>query len=107
MRSPDHDAATGVPLLELARASIEHGLAAGEALHVDCRTLPELLLRHAATFVTLRLDEELRGCCGNLEAVRPLAEDVAHSAFRAAFRDPRLRPSNSLRSGSRSRSCHR
>ena len=90
MRSPDRDVAAGVPLLELARASIEHGLAAGGALPVDLGTLPGPLLRPAATFVTLRLDEELRGCCGNLEAVRPLAEDVAHSAFRAAFRDPRF-----------------
>ena len=31
-------------------------------------------------------------CCGTLEAAHPLAKDVARSAFRAAFRDPRFDP---------------
>jgi AmmeMemoRadiSam system protein A len=38
----------------------------------------------------LRLDGELRGCCGRLEAIEPLANDVAYSSFRAAFADPRF-----------------
>jgi AmmeMemoRadiSam system protein A len=40
----------------------------------------------------LRFEGRLRGCCGSLEAVRPLAEDVTHSAFQAAFRDIRFEP---------------
>jgi hypothetical protein len=40
----------------------------------------------------LRLKGKLRGCCGTLEAVRPLAKDVTRSAFQAAFRDPRFDP---------------
>jgi len=54
--------------------------------------LPPALVEKAATFTTLRFHGQLRGCCGTLEASRPLAEDVAHSAFRAAFRDMRFDP---------------
>ncbi len=45
-----------------------------------------------ATFVTLKLDAELRGCIGSLEAHRPLREDVRVNALGAAFRDPRFAP---------------
>ena len=83
---------TSTELLRLARASIGHGLAHGEALPVDCGALPAPLSDPAATFTTLRKHGELRGCCGGLEALRPLASDVAHSAFQAAFRDPRFDP---------------
>ena len=82
----------GVELLRLARASIEHGLVYGRPLPVDYDELPRVLADTAATFTTLRFQGRLRGCCGTLEAVRPLAEDVAHSAFRAAFHDVRFDP---------------
>ena len=86
------DDRTGVELLRLARASIEHGLVHERPLPVDYAELPRPLADTAATFTTLRSGGQLRGCCGTLEAVRPLAEDVAHSAFRAAFRDVRFEP---------------
>ena len=35
---------------------------------------------------------ELRGCIGSLEADSPLVVDVARSAFRAAYEDPRFSP---------------
>ena len=37
-----------------------------------------------ASFVTLRLDGDLRGCVGSVDAHRPLGDDVAHNAFAAA-----------------------
>jgi AmmeMemoRadiSam system protein A len=86
------DGAAGIELLRLARASIEHGLVHERPVPVDVAELPRALAATAATFTTLRLRGQLRGCCGTLEAVRPLAEDVAHSAFRAAFRDMRFDP---------------
>jgi AmmeMemoRadiSam system protein A len=46
----------------------------------------------AATFVTLTIDGQLRGCIGRLQASRPLAEDVAANAIAAAFDDPRFPP---------------
>ena len=45
-----------------------------------------------ATFVTLRLGGELRGCIGSLEADQPLRQDVARNARAAARRDPRFPP---------------
>lgn len=59
---------------------------------MDYDDLPRVLRDPAATFTTLHIEDQLRGCCGTLEAVRPLAEDVVRSAFRAAFRDPRFDP---------------
>ena len=82
----------GTELLRLARGSIEHGLVHREPLPVDCGELHPALTDPAATFTTLRVSGQLRGCCGNLVAADPLAIDVARSAFRAAFRDPRFDP---------------
>jgi AmmeMemoRadiSam system protein A len=45
-----------------------------------------------ASFVTLRLEGELRGCIGSVDAHRALGDDVAHNAFAAAYRDPRFAP---------------
>ena len=45
-----------------------------------------------ASFVTLTIDGDLRGCIGSLEAWRPLRDDVKSNAVSAAFRDPRFRP---------------
>jgi AmmeMemoRadiSam system protein A len=82
----------GADLLRLARSSIEHGLIHRAPLPVSDDELPRTLAEPTATFTTLRLHGQLRGCCGTLEAVRPLAADVVYSAFRAAFRDPRFDP---------------
>ena len=82
----------GTELLRLARGSIEYGLLHGEPVPVRLDELPPWFAEQLATFTTLRLEGELRGCCGTIEASRPLAEDVAHSAFQAAFRDPRFSP---------------
>jgi AmmeMemoRadiSam system protein A len=82
----------GAELLRLARGSIEHGLVHQGPLPVNCEDLPRVLTEPAATFTTLHLAGKLRGCCGTLEAARPLGEDVAYSAFRAAFRDVRFEP---------------
>ena len=46
----------------------------------------------AACFVTLRIDGDLRGCVGSVDAHRALGDDVAHNAFAAAYRDSRFAP---------------
>jgi len=92
MQSPDRQDLPGTELLRLARGSIEYGLVHSKPLPIDCNELPSALTEPAATFTTLRLGGELRGCCGALEAMHPLAKDVTHSAFQAAFRDRRFDP---------------
>jgi uncharacterized protein len=79
-------------LLELAKASINHGLQTGKPLRVDVDDYPPELAVPRATFVTLERRGDLRGCIGMLEAIRPMVEDVAENAFSAAFKDPRFPP---------------
>jgi len=78
-------------LLELAGSAIEKGLG-GERLTVCAMDYPEPLRAPRATFVTLHVGGELRGCIGTLEVRRTLVEDVAHNARAAAFEDPRFPP---------------
>ena len=77
-------------LKQLAMDSIEYGLTNQRPLHVDLSTMPDELTEHRATFVTLEINNELRGCIGMLEAQRPLAEDVAFNSYAAAFSDSRF-----------------
>ena len=92
MRSPEDVGVSGLFLLGLARDSIDYGFDNRAPLPVNLDELPTALAEPAATFTTLHLEGALRGCCGRLEAAEPLATDVAHSAFTAAFRDPRFEP---------------
>jgi AmmeMemoRadiSam system protein A len=81
-------------LLALARASIDsalaHGRASGELMPFSPVLLPPALTVRRSSFVTLRRNGELRGCCGTLDAPRPLAEDVWRNARAAAFNDYRV-----------------
>ena len=76
----------GAALIAIAREAIEHPEGPDPALNAPW-------LREAgASFVTLRIDGELRGCIGTIEPHRPLGLDVAHNARAAAYRDPRFDP---------------
>lgn len=94
--SPDRHApgaaAADRRLLAIAARSISHGLDAGRPWVPPAGTLDGELARPGAAFVTLELDAELRGCVGSVAPRRPLALDVAHNAYAAAFRDTRFAP---------------
>jgi uncharacterized protein len=77
-------------LLALARASIESALPHGNRAPCPQASYATALLELRSSFVTLRVDGELRGCCGTLDAPRPLNEDVWRNAWAAAFADPRF-----------------
>lgn len=79
----------GPTLLALARAAIAHHLGVGEAPVVGDD--PTLNAR-GASFVTLKLDGELRGCIGSIKRARTLGEDVILNAVAAASRDTRFEP---------------
>lgn len=81
-------------LLALARASIDSALAsaASQLVPFTAAMLSATLMVRRSSFVTLRRGEELRGCCGTLDAPRPLAEDVWRNAWAAAFSDYRFPP---------------
>lgn len=80
------------PLLRVARDSIDSGLREGEPLAVDPDAFAAPLRELRASFVTLHVDDALRGCTGSLAPAAPLVRDVARNAFRAAFEDPRFEP---------------
>lgn len=86
-------------LLETAAASIDYGLDHGGALRVDPADYPESLREKRATFVTLTISKQLRGCMGVLDAREPLIVDVANNAYSAAFADPRFPPLSRLERG--------
>jgi AmmeMemoRadiSam system protein A len=79
-------------LLRVASDSIAHGLAQHEPLPVDPDAYPPALRVPIATFCTLHIGGDLRGCIGTLEAHRSLLQDVKANAHAAAFRDPRFAP---------------
>jgi len=76
-------------LLQLAGDSIKKGLC-GETFAIQATDYAEPLRVLRATFVTLHVDEKLRGCIGTIEARRALVEDVVSNAYGAAFRDTRF-----------------
>jgi AmmeMemoRadiSam system protein A len=79
-------------LLAVARASVQRGLHHGSPLEVDPVDYAEPIRALRACFVTLRIRGDLRGCTGRLEPEYPLVVDVAHTAYRSAFEDPRFEP---------------
>lgn len=83
----------GETLLKVARNSIRHGLVHGAPLTVDVMAHAAPLRSNGACFVTLTTGaDHLRGCIGSPQAWRPLVQDVADNAYRAAFQDPRFPP---------------
>ncbi len=79
-------------LHEIARASIELALREGRLVPYAGEVRDPELNRPSASFVTLRVGEDLRGCCGTIEPSRPLGEDVWNNAWASAFADPRFPP---------------
>ncbi len=79
-------------LLQVARQSIQNGLQGKPALMPDITLYDEALRSKKASFVTLTIHNQLRGCIGHLEAIQALVDDVAENAFSAAFGDSRFSP---------------
>lgn len=79
-------------LIRMAREAVERGVKGDKLIPLDQATLPPHLRENGASFVTLTLRGELRGCIGGLEPRKPLAEDVREHAVAAALEDPRFPP---------------
>ena len=83
-------------LLEIAERVIRDGARAGRP-HVAPSEVPAELVDplpdiERATFVTVYVADQLNGCIGQLQATRPIWEDVRQNAHRAAFADRRFEP---------------
>lgn len=79
-------------LIGVAQDAIVHGLKYHKAPTVNPTDYDEALRAIHASFVTLHIGDQLRGCIGGLEATQPVVVDVAEHAFAAAFSDPRFPP---------------
>jgi len=79
-------------LLRLAREAMICGVTGEKLPPLDLSSLSRILCEEGASFVTLTVRGELRGCIGTLEAYQPLAEDVREHAIAAALEDPRFPP---------------
>ena len=83
-------------LLTMARNSIDahfNGIKGRIKLHSEMqseRLSESRLSEMGASFVTLNIDHQLRGCIGSLQASKTLSVDVTHNAVSAAFHDPRF-----------------
>ncbi|MEI6289798.1 MAG: AmmeMemoRadiSam system protein A [Chloroflexota bacterium] len=79
-------------LLQLARQSLENCVKGFDPLHVDEKMLTPALLQKGASFVTLTISGQLRGCIGSLEPYQALYQDVCEHAIAAALHDYRFSP---------------
>lgn len=75
-------------LLKLARLSIETSFTKKDLDLTEYREFDKNL----GVFVTLKLNNELRGCIGYPEAYYPLNDSIFKAARAAAFHDPRFMP---------------
>lgn len=79
-------------LLRMAREAIEGAVRGMKLPPLQSSTLTPNLRGQGASFVTLTVRGQLRGCIGALEAYQPLADDVREHAVAAALEDPRFPP---------------
>lgn len=79
-------------LLKLARESLKYFLEKGEILKKEESKIPLSLKEKGCCFVTLKINNQLRGCVGRLYPLKPLYQDVIENAVRAGFFDSRFPP---------------
>lgn len=76
-------------VLKAAKASIIASINQEEFIP---HKIPAVLTQFGASFVTLKLNGELRGCIGSVYPTKPLILDIIDNAKNAAFQDPRFEP---------------
>ncbi|AXK48515.1 AMMECR1 domain-containing protein [Aliarcobacter trophiarum LMG 25534] len=78
-------------LMDIVKKSIEKEF--NSDINIDKSELIKnnnFLNEKRATFITLTLNNELRGCIGSLEADKTLFDDLVNNSYMAAFQDPRF-----------------
>ena len=78
-------------LLSLARRNIQSSLK-NRPLHLDRSRVPPCCTLKRGVFVTLKKHNDLRGCIGYVDGIKPIYQAVIDNSFNAAFRDPRFQP---------------
>jgi AmmeMemoRadiSam system protein B/AmmeMemoRadiSam system protein A len=86
----------GTALVALARQTLKRHFgettAPADAQRLETRLADQALQACCGTFVTLKIDGQLRGCIGSLSASMPMIAGVRDNVLNAAFHDPRFSP---------------
>jgi len=86
----------GAALVALARRTLAghfgETFSPDETRKLDAQLADPALQTPSGTFVTLKIDNQLRGCIGSLAATAPIVEGVRENALNAALHDPRFPP---------------
>ena len=78
-------------ITDLARRAVEEYIISGKEVEVVEEELPEILRKEAGVFVTLKKDDNLRGCMGTFRPVQKnAAYEIISNAMTAAENDPRF-----------------
>jgi AmmeMemoRadiSam system protein B/AmmeMemoRadiSam system protein A len=77
---------------QVAAKALLHRARKGKAPAIDVGSFAMPLQSMGHSFVTVTLDDRLRGCIGSLQAHQPLIRDVLTNAVKAGFEDPRFKP---------------
>lgn len=79
-------------LLSLARRNIQSNVLHNRSLQLDRSKVPPCCTLKRGVFVTLKMHDDLRGCIGYVDGIKPIYQAVIDNSFNAAFRDPRFQP---------------
>ena len=76
-------------IFDIVRESIVHAINQEEFIpeHV-----PPVMREYGASFVTIKLNGQLRGCIGSIYPTKPLISDLIDNTKNAGFQDPRFLP---------------
>jgi len=77
-------------LLQIARQTLEAGVHGQKLPPLELNSMSPRLQENGASFVTLTINGNLRGCIGALEPYQPLAQDVREHTIAAALQDYRF-----------------
>jgi len=79
-------------MLNIARKSIKKYIDKNE--QIDIKPSNDKLTKKCGAFVTLKINGNLRGCIGYIDAIMPLYQTISQAAVAAATQDPRFKPVN-------------
>jgi AmmeMemoRadiSam system protein A len=82
----------GKYLLGVARETIKNRLDNIEEPYINGKEIPEKFQERLGTFVTVTIEDNLRGCIGHIIPRESLIEGIKENAINAAFKDPRFHP---------------
>ena len=76
-------------IIDIVRQSIVYSINGEDFIP---KHVPPVLLEFGASFITLEIEDKLRGCIGSVYPTRPLILDLIDNAKNAGFQDPRFNP---------------